>query len=496
MLKTGQQHLDSLRDGRKVYIGNEPVEDVTTHPAFRNAAQSFAMIYDRKRDPENVDIMAYEADDGELSSSWFLKPKTKDDLRKRSETHRRVAEWSYGLLGRSPDHVASFVTGLTFRHDLFDDNRKGAGAHLEAYYDDMRRKDTFACYTVLPPQGARQPELYLREGLKVPTLQVTGENADGVILNGMKMLGTSAVFANETWVGNLLPLGEDQAAESVTCAVPLNAPGVTIWTRKPFERYAISEFDSPFSWRFDETDAMVLFEDVRVPWERVFTHNDAPLSREIYFQTPSHIMGNHQSNVRFHEKLKLLLGIAHKSAELNNVLQVPAVRDTLGRLAAGEAALGAMIAGQIEAAEEMVPGFLNVNLRYMYGALHWCTQSYANICEIVRELMGGGPFQMPADVSVIADPALREKFETYWSVPGQSAVERMKFLKLGWDLLGSDFAARHQQYERFYAGPAFINTLYNFLNCPWQNMTDIVDGALASYGTPEIEEVRRPLAAE
>ena len=105
-------------------------------------------------------------------------------------------------------------------------------------------------------------------------------------------------------------------------------------------------------------------------------------------------------------------------------------------------------------------------------------------------------FRSPADVSVIADPGLREKFETYWSVPGQSAVGRMKFLKLGWDLLGSDFAGRHQQYERFYAGPAFINTLYNFLNCPWQNMTGIVDGALAGYEVPGADEIRRPLAAE
>ena len=495
MLKTGEQYLESLRDGRRVYIGDELVEDVTAHPAFRNAARSFAMIYDRKRDPENIDVMAYEGDDGEVAASWFVKPKTKEDLRKRSETHRRVAEWTFGLLGRSPDHVSSFVTGLTFRPELFENNRKGFGGHLEDYYNEMRRDDIFACYTVLPPQGARQPELYQREGMKVPTLQVVDEDAEGVTLQGMKMLGTSAIFADETWIGNVLPLGKDQAAESVTCAVRLNAPGVTIWTRKPFECHAISEFDAPFSWRFDETDSMVIFEDVKVPWERVFLHNDAPLSREIYFQTPSHVMGNHQSNVRFHEKLKLILGIAHRAAEVSNVLHVPGVRDTLGRLAAAESGLGAMIAGQIEGAEEMVPGYLNVNRRYMYSALHWCTQNYAGICETVRDLMGGGPFQMPADISVVNHPGLKEKFETYWSVPGQSAIDRMKFLKMGWDLLGGDFAGRHQQYERFYAGPAFINTLYSFLNCPWDEVTGVVDRVLAGYDVPSREEMRRPAAA-
>ena len=496
MLRTGEQYLDSLRDGRRVYIGDELVEDVTAHPAFRNAAASMAMIYDRKRDAENAEVMSFEADDGEVCSSWYLVAKTKDDLRRRRETHRRVAQWTCGMIGRSPDHVASFVTGLLWKPALFDGNRQGFADNLRNYYDYMRKNDIFTCYTVLPPQGARQPELYQREGLKVPTLRVTAEDDEGITLNGMKMLGTSAVFSNETWVGNLLPLGPEQAAESVTCAVPLNWPGVSMWTRKPFERFAISEFDAPFAWKFDETDAMVIFEDVKVPWERVFTHNDAALSRNIYFETPSHAMGNHQSNVRFLEKLKLILGIAYRSAELNNVLQIPAVRDTLGRLAAAEAGLEAMIAGQIEDAEEMVPGRLNVNRRHMYGALHWCTQNYANICEIVRELMGGGPFQMPADISVINDPKLREQFETYWSVPGQSAIERMKFLKMGWDLLGSDFAGRHQQYERFYAGPAFINTLYSFFNCPWDEMTGVVDRVMAGYDVPSADQMRRSLAAE
>ena len=101
MLKTGAEHLESIRDGRKVYVGNEEVTDVTTHPAFRNAAKSFAMLYDKKRDPENIDVMSYE-EDGERYTSWYLMPKTRDDLRKRAETHRRIAKWTCGLLGRSP----------------------------------------------------------------------------------------------------------------------------------------------------------------------------------------------------------------------------------------------------------------------------------------------------------------------------------------------------------------------------------------------------------
>src|SRR5262245_2687839 len=111
MLMTGKEYLGSIRDGRRVYIGGELVEDVTTHPAFRNAAQSFAMIYDRKRDPENRDLMTFE-EDGETFSTYFLLPRTRADLHRRFETHRRIASWTHGLLGRSPDNFPSYVSGL------------------------------------------------------------------------------------------------------------------------------------------------------------------------------------------------------------------------------------------------------------------------------------------------------------------------------------------------------------------------------------------------
>jgi 4-hydroxyphenylacetate 3-monooxygenase len=484
MLRTGCDYLNALRDGRRIYIGSELVRDVTTHPAFRNAARSFSDIYDRKRSPEHVDVMSYE-ENGERCSSWYLKPKSRDDLRKRSEAHRRVAEWTYGLLGRSPDHVASFVVGLALSPELFEANRKGFGDNLLAYYDELRRRDLFACYVVLAPQGARNPELYHREAMRVPSLQVTATTDSAIILNGVKMLGTGAVFSDEIWVGNLLPLAPDQKDQAVTCAVPTGSEGVSIWVRKPFEQYAVSEFDNPFTSRFDESDAMVIFEDVKVPWNRVFLLDDVTVSREMYFRTPSHIMGNHQAVVRFHEKLKIILGLAYKAAEINSVLQVPAVRETLARLAVSEAALRGMIAGQIEDAETLETGFVHVNRRELYAALHWCTNSYHQVAETVRELLGAGPFQMPADASFLTDPKLRATFERYWTVAGASAVDRLKFMKLAWDYLGSELAGRHSQYERFYAGPQFVHTFYNFNNCPWDERKRAIDDIMTGMQVPE-----------
>ncbi len=484
MLLTGQEYLESIRDGRRVYVGGELVEDVTTHPAFRNAAHSFAMIYDRKRASENRDVMTTE-EDGETFSTYFLLPRTREDLQRRFETHRRIASWTYGLLGRSPDNFPSYVSGLVMDPPMFDRIRQGFGENIVKYYKHMRSNDIFASHTVTNPQGWRMPNPADTQKRTPPTLRVVAEDDSGVTINGLKMLGTALVFCHETWCGNLQPVAPGQIKESITCAVPLNAPGVSIWSRKPYERYAVSEFDNPLASRFDENDAAVLFENVHVPWERVFCHDNVEMTREIYMRTPGHAMANHQANVRFLEKLKLIVGIASKIVDMNGARGVPAVQFTLGRLAAMQATLEGLIMGQINCGEEQVPGFHTVNRRYVYAALHWCTNHHSEICDTVRELMGAGVFQMPADVSVLNDPKLRETFETYWSVPGQSAQDRMKLLNLAWDLLGSDFAGRHMQYEKFYAGPAFVMNSYSNLAGRWDEWAGTVDELLASYDAPD-----------
>lgn len=484
MLRSGKDYLEGLRDGRQVYIGSELVRDVTTHPAFRNSARSFAHLYDLKKTTEHVDAMSYEAD-GDQHSIWFLQPRSKDDLRKRAEGHRLLARWSYGLLGRSPDHVASFVAGLAMQPELFEKNRPGFGSNLINYYKSIRDHDLFPSYVVISPQGARNPELYNREGKRAPALQVTRETDDGIVLNGIKMLGTGSVFSDVLWVGNLLPLAPDQKLQAVTCALPMNTPGLSIWSRKPFEQHAQGPLDNPFSSKFDESDAVVVFKDVKVPWERVFLLDDIAMSREMYFQTPSHVMGNHQAIIRFLEKLRVILGLAYKAAELNDVLQVPAVRETLSKLAASEASLRGMIAGSIEDAQTISNGFMHVNRREMYAALLWCTNNYHLVAETVREMLGAGPFQMPANASFLTDAGLRETFDIYWAGSKGSAGDRFRFMKLAWDYLGSELASRHGQYERFYAGPQFVHAFYNFGNCPWDDYKSTIDGLMQDMILPE-----------
>src|SRR5271165_4688346 len=220
MLRSGKEHSESLRDGRVIYVGNERIDDVTRHPAFRNAAQTVAALYDMKADPALREVMTFE-EDGGRHSIYFLRAKSRDDLQRRMLGHRRIADFTYGMFGRSPDHVASFITGMAMKPDEL----KAPCAHADnllAYYRYARDNDLYTVYAVLPPQAARNPEFYQRQNIPVPTLRVIREDDSGVVISGMKMLATGAVFANEIWIGNVLPLAPDQKMEAITCAVPCN----------------------------------------------------------------------------------------------------------------------------------------------------------------------------------------------------------------------------------------------------------------------------------
>ena len=312
MLRTGSEHLDSIRDGRVVYIGSERVDDVTRHPAFRNAAKTVAALYDMKADPVFRDEMTFE-EDGSRHAIYFLRARSREDLQRRMIGHQRIADFTYGMFGRSPDHVASFVTGMAMKPEELK-APCGHPENLLTYYRHIRDNDLYTVYAVVPPQAARNPEFYHRQNIPVPTLRVVREDDSGVVISGMKMLATGAVFANEIWIGNVIPLAPDQKKEAITCAIPCNAPGLQLWSRQPVEINCTSEFDSPLAYRYDESDSMLLCNEVKVPWERVFVHDDALLSRDIYIKTPSHCFGNHQSNVRYWSKMRLLVGLCSRIA--------------------------------------------------------------------------------------------------------------------------------------------------------------------------------------
>lgn len=478
MLLNGKEYLESIRDGRTIYVGSEQIKDVTTHPAFANGAKTYAALYEMKAAPENRDAMTFE-ENGERFSGYYLQPRTQADLRFRKRVHEKIAAFTCGVMGRTPDAVASNFTGLSMAPQVFDD-AGGYRSNVSAIYQHMRRNDVFASYAIVPPQGARSQEYY-QASTAQPALRVTAEDDSGVTINGMKMLATGAAYAHEVLVGNLMPLAPDRKKESVTCMIPLNSPGLSLWSREPFFKAGMREFDAPITYRFDESDCMLVFKDVKVPWEKVIVHDNPELARSMYLRTPGHIMGNHQCTVRFAAKLRFLVGVASLVTKATGARDIPMVRDTLGRLAAMEAGYSAMVNGQIEAFQPVDGEYVSVNRRALYGSIHWAMENHSMLIDTIRELMGGGQFQFPASINVMDDPDLAATFEHLWDSGGQSAVERMKLFKLAWDVIGSEHASRATSYEKFFVGPSFAVRNYNFMYAPWDDLHQGPEELMALY---------------
>ncbi|GAB5376556.1 MAG: 4-hydroxyphenylacetate 3-hydroxylase family protein [Acuticoccus sp.] len=490
IMKSGANYLEGLRDGRVVYIGGERIDDVTTHAAFRNAARSYAAIYDARSDPaRRADLLAEE--DGETFAAYYMRPRSRADLQHRTRASAAIADLTHGMMGRSPDFVGGYMAGAAMQPEAFDAGRHPVNPQgrpwsdvVREFYLHCRRADVFLSHAVAPPQGTRDARMYGRTAQRVPSLSVVDQDAEGITISGMKMLATSAAFSDEIWIGNILPLAEGHEAEAVTCIVPPAAPGLSLWSRKPFERHAVSEFDNYLSAHFDEGDFVVVCDNVKVPWHRVFGLGDIATSRAIYFATPAHTLSNHQAAVRYRAKVRLLIGLARRITQSMGIDKVPAVADDLGHLAALCGMLDGMIAGQIEAHETLPNGYVNYNRAVMYSTIYFATQHYDEICAKVRELSGGSVLQMPADASVLDNPETRAVFEELWASPQQAALEKFKLFKLAWDLLGTDFGGRHLQYERFYMGPAFVVRGHVSRESDWDAFEGIADAVLAAVPEP------------
>jgi 4-hydroxyphenylacetate 3-monooxygenase len=178
----------------------------------------------------------------------------------------------------------------------------------------------------------------------------------------------------------------------------------------------------------------------------------------------------------------LICGVLSRVAAASGTETIPAVRDMLGRMASLEAMIGGLVHGQIHAYEDWPGGpehYVCFNRRIMYAALNWCTESHGAIVEMLRELTGGSIFQMPADSSVLENDALSRIFDAHWWSPNANARDRMKLYRLAWDLVGSEFAGRHLQYEKFYSGPGIVVRGHSFREAPWDRFNATVERVFA-----------------
>ncbi len=479
-MRTGAQFLESIReDGRQVFFDGELVKDVTTHPVFQGAAHSIARLYDVAADPVNGALMTIPSPvTGDPVLRCYQIPTSAADLAARRAMSTRWAEETFGLMGRTPDHVAGFLTGYAAKPSVFAEAGKQYAENVTRYHGYARDNHLYVSYAIVPPQIDRSKPPHKQSD---PTLYagVVAERDGGIVLKGAQQLGTGSVFSDALYISCIHPLAPGDEAYAFAVAVPCNTPGLKIYPRRPYAAGATSAFDYPLSSRFDETDSLIVLDDVFVPWENVFCYRNLQLCRDQWWRTPSHSYGNHQAQARYATKLRFLMGLTKRLCEITGVDPMPPVQIMLGEMAAYATIVESMLQAQETQASVDAEGVVWPSKSALYAVMALQSEINPKLLNMARELAGGSMIMLPSTVKDFDNPAIAADLDRYVASPGFPSRLRTQVLKLVWDLIGTEFAGRHEQYEKFYGGASFLVKQNMARAYDFKAATALVDKALA-----------------
>jgi 4-hydroxyphenylacetate 3-monooxygenase len=464
-----------------VFLDGERISDVSKHPAFVEPIRRIAERYDHARQESARDVTtAVDPGSGRRIGAMWLIPHSAADLAARRAVHRFWAEGSYGLMGRTPDHVACVVTAFAGDSDFFGQGGAPFAENVRRFHARARDEDLYIAYAIVPPQIDRsKPAHQLLEPFLHPG--VVKERDDGIVLRGCQAIATSAVLADWLFLSYITPLAKGDDDYAISVVMPMNAEGLRLYPRRPFSSLATSVYDYPLSARFDEVDVTVVLGDVFVPWEQVFIYRNVDLVNRQFHDTASHTLANFQSLVRFSVKLEFMAGLALKLAELQVSETTPAVQAQLG----GEiAALCAGFDALVHAAQRfplMMRGVARPHPQYIYSGMSLQRRLVVDMMRSMRELAGGAFQAVPSSEQSFASAETRADTERYYRSSVASSRERIKLLKLIWDFVGTEFGGRQLQYEMFYSASQPVVNTRMFRAYDWEHARALVDRCLGEY---------------
>jgi 4-hydroxyphenylacetate 3-monooxygenase len=444
--RTGAEFLQGLRDRREVWLGGERVSDPMEHPALRGAAASIASVYDLHFQHPDECLMP-DPETGEQIAVSHMIPRSKEDLLRRHKALRRVAEFSVGLMGRTPDYMNVTYAGFAGRSDEWAANGNEAGAaNLVAFQKELRRRDLSLTHTLIHamtdnsrgkvPSGFDESQMHKVEATE-----------QGILVRGARVLATLAPFADEIAVYPSQPMPDASFRHALSFCIPMHTPGLKFICRDSVS-LPDQRFDHPLSGRFDEQDAFVIFDNVEVPRNRVFIDGNLAVYNSV-MSASWRANAMHQTMVRAWTKLEFAWGLACRMAEAIGSSD-PVTLQMLGEIwGYAELARSAVRAAE-EGAYHHGNGAWFLDGRPMDALRMTLPYWFPRVNEIIRLIGSHNVLATPAS-GAFDDPALRPLIDKYLRGAGDvSAVERARVFRLGWDFAGSALASRNEQYERFY----------------------------------------------
>jgi 4-hydroxyphenylacetate 3-monooxygenase len=448
--RSGNNYLSSIKKlGAEIWLAGERVKDPTSHPGLASGARSLASLYDMQA--ENPGAMTFRTDDGGRAGMSFIIPKTADDVRKRSRMMAAWANFSGGMLGRTPDYLNVSIAAMAAARDFFAESDPRFGDNVWNYYMQARERDWCATHTLVNPRASRAQGWAGHTDADL-ALRLVEKTNEGIVVNGCRMLATLAPLAEELLVFPSTVLKADAAAEpfALSFAINCDATGLKFLCRDTLD-LGRSHFDHPLASRFEEMDAVVVFDNVTVPWERVFLCGDVGRCNAVYGATSAVVHMMHQVVVKNVAKSEFLLGLATRIAEVADAMPLQHVRERLAEMiTTTETMRAGLRAAEADAAPDKWGVFVPARPP-LDTARNLFPRLYPRMIEIIQLNSSSSLMATPSDRD-FANPAEQPDIEKYFASADAAARERVALYRLAWDVSCSAFGARQVLYERFFFG--------------------------------------------
>ncbi|ONG59663.1 4-hydroxyphenylacetate 3-hydroxylase family protein [Bacillus cereus] len=455
-------YIKSLQDGRNVWLYGQKV-DVTTDKHFAGTLSTISNLFTLFDDPIRRDSVGYVSPKTkEFVHTAFLVPNSYNELLMRRTAFET---WSYatdGVMSRLSDYARSRLTGWYVSKYFYKKFDAQFPNKITSYYEEARDNHLFLSVVQRDPQINRFTESMLNTN-DLGLLRVTKKTSDGIYLSGAKMIGTASPYSNDLLIYPLAKLTDTQKDLAHFLIVAANSPGLHMVCREPFANTHSITVDSPLSSQYDEMDALLIFDNVFVPWERVLLYNNPEALWAIKSDVASSSLAYHQAIVRLVVKLEFITAIACEIAEAIGATTYLHVQEKLGELIMQiETIRALLIAAEVEGTTNETKTYLP-NFKYIETARNLGSKYYPRAIEILQLIGAGGFIQLPSSSNDFQSP-IADLLKKYFKGTNIDAEQRTKLFKLAWDIIGSPLGSRHELYERFYAGDPIRNTATQYVN--------------------------------
>ena len=481
---TGKEYIESLRDEREVYIYGERVADVTTHPAFRNSVRSIAKLYDSLHDPKQKDLLTCPTDgpNGGFTHKFFRVAQSREDLIAQREAIAAWSRMSYGWMGRTPDYKASLMNTLGVQYDFYEkfaDNAK-------SWYRRAQDNVLFMNHAIVNPPVDRNKAA---DQVRDVFITIQKETDAGCYVSGAKVVATASAITHYNFVGQNAAMPVNDPDLAIMFIAPMNAPGVKLFCRTSYEMAASvmgTPYDYPLSSRFDENDAIFVFDNVFIPWENILIYRDVEKLKTFYPRSGFVNGFQFQGCTRLAVKLDFLAGVVAKALRVTGADEFRGNQAMLGEIIAWRNLFWAISDAMAMNPVPWSGGAVLPNAQSGSSYRVFAGDAYRRCKEIVEKIIASALIYLPSSAKDFENPEIDKYLAKY--VRGSNNIgyrERIKIMKLLWDAVGTEFGGRHELYEINYAGnheDIRIQALFNSKSTgSYDRMIALADACMADY---------------